>query len=388
MKILFVLNNFYSTGNGLAASARRTVEYLRRAGEDVRILSGPNHETPSLRPEYELKDAKVPIFDSLIQSHGYQFSKPDKDVMRRAVEWADVIHLEEAFVIQWETVKIAWEMGVPCTATYHLHPENMFCSVHLGQWKFLNDTMLRIWRDYVFDYCTDIQCPTENVQKRLERFGFKSRLHLISNGLIPAESRRAKVPEDATRKTPYLVVCIGRFAVEKDQPTLIKSMKYCRHAKEIQLYFAGQGPEGKRLRKMAHKLYTDGVVAYDPVFRFHDSEGLKELASQADIYVHCATVEVEGLSALEALQQAVVPIMAESELTATSQFALDSRSCFPAGDPQVLAERIDYWLDHPEERRRMQWEYAASTKDYDIHKSIESLRAMYRMAVTGEKIDA
>ena len=33
MKILFVLNNFYAVGNGLSASARRTVEYLKQSGQ-------------------------------------------------------------------------------------------------------------------------------------------------------------------------------------------------------------------------------------------------------------------------------------------------------------------------------------------------------------------
>ena len=46
MKILFVLNNIYTSGNGLAASARRTVAYLREAGHEVRIVSGPNHKNP------------------------------------------------------------------------------------------------------------------------------------------------------------------------------------------------------------------------------------------------------------------------------------------------------------------------------------------------------
>ena len=35
MKILFVVNNFYASGNGLSASARRTVRYLKEAGEEV-----------------------------------------------------------------------------------------------------------------------------------------------------------------------------------------------------------------------------------------------------------------------------------------------------------------------------------------------------------------
>ena len=92
------------------------------------------------------------------------------------------------------------------------------------------------------------------------------------------------------------------------------------------------------------------------------------------------SVEVEGLSALEALQQAVVPIIAEGELTATSQFALDDRSIFPTKDPKALADCIDYWLDHPAEREEMGWRYAASTEEYDIHKSIDALVEMFRCA--------
>ena len=38
MRILFVLNSFYATGNGLSASARRTVNALKEAGEEVRVV--------------------------------------------------------------------------------------------------------------------------------------------------------------------------------------------------------------------------------------------------------------------------------------------------------------------------------------------------------------
>jgi hypothetical protein len=42
MKILIVINNFHMTGNGMAASARCTVKYLKEAGHEVRVLAGPN----------------------------------------------------------------------------------------------------------------------------------------------------------------------------------------------------------------------------------------------------------------------------------------------------------------------------------------------------------
>jgi glycosyltransferase involved in cell wall biosynthesis len=380
MKILFVVNNYYASGNGLSASARRTVQYLREAGQEVRVLSGRNHEADEPQPDYVLADFHVPVFDGLVQSNGYKFAKTDFAVIRRAVRWADVVHLEEPFIIQVVTARIARYYKVPCTGTYHLHPENLFCSINLGDWKFLNYSTLLTWRDFVFNLCSDIQCPTENVLERLRKFGFKARLHLISNGIIPDLSIRPRV-EDDNPERPFLVVCIGRLAVEKDQPTLLEAMKYSKYAHRIQLYFAGRGPEADAIKEKAHKLYEDGIVKYEPIFRFHDRDGLRKLAAEADLYIHCATVEVEGLSALEALQQAVVPVIAKGELTATSQFALDEHSLFPTKDPEALAACIDYWLDHPVERQEMGWRYAESTEEYDIHKSIAALIDMFRMAV-------
>ena len=125
MKILFVVNNFYASGNGLSASARRTVRYLREAGEEVRVLSGRNHEAETPQPDYVLADFHVPVFDGLVQSHGYKFARTDLSVIKEAVLWADVVHLEEPFIIQMVTARIAKYYGVPCTATYHLHPENL-----------------------------------------------------------------------------------------------------------------------------------------------------------------------------------------------------------------------------------------------------------------------
>ena len=379
MKILFVVNNYYAPGNGLSASARRTVKYLREAGQEVRVLSGRNHEAETPQPDYVLSDFHVPVFDGLVQSNGYKFARTDILTIRKAVMWADVVHLEEPFIIQMVTARIAHLHGVPCTATYHLHPENLLCAINLGEWKFLNENMLRAWRDLVFDQCTDIQCPTENVYERLQKFGFKARLHLISNGIIPDENIRPKEKEKDPSE-PFLVVCIGRLSVEKDQPTLLEAMKYSKYAKRIQLYFAGRGPEADSIKEKAHKLYEDGIVNYDPIFEFKDRNGLRELAARADLYIHCATVEVEGLSALEALQQGVVPVIAKGELTATSQFALDEHSLFPAKNPEELAACIDYWLDHPTERDEMGSRYAESTEDYDISKSIAALIDMFRAA--------
>ena len=348
---------------------------------EVRILSGKNPDPDGPQPDFVLKDLTIPLFDPLIRAQGYQFAKIDWKVIKEAVGWADIIHLEEPFLVQTAAARIAGKMHKPCVGTYHLHPENMYASVGLERSKLFNIPLLISWRDFIFNHCSDIQCPTENVKERLARFGFKARLHVISNGMIQA-SDKTRVEKKPNEDGTFNVICVGRLSREKDQGTLLEAMKYCKNAGKIRLYFAGRGPEEENYKRKAESLVEQGILHYPPVFTFLDKRGLEELALRADLYIHCATIEVEGLSCLEVLQKQVVPVIAEGDLSATSQFALDARSCFPSRDPKSLAKRIDYWLEHGRERREMELEYAELAEGYDIRKSISELIDMYKLAIS------
>lgn len=380
MKILFVLNNFYTTGNGLAASARRTVAALRAAGEDVRVLSGPNPDPNGPQPEYPLKDFIFPLVQPIIVAQGYQFASTDTRVVEEAVRWADVVHLQEAFVLQIRTARIARKLGKPVTGTYHLHPENIFYSLGMGKWKFINQLLLKIWRDWCFNKWQFVQCPTQNVKDRLLANGYTADLRVISNGLVPDACVR--VPH---QNNPFVVVCIGRLSHEKDPYTLLEALKHSAHAQNIQLIFAGHGPQEKRVRRMAHQLYTDGVLRYDPIFDFFDRDGIRNLAAKADLAIHCAIVEVEGLSIMEAMQQGAVPIIAEGPITGTSQFALDERSWYTQKNAYQLARKIDWWLDHPAELEAMREAYVNEMKTYSIDLSVQKLIKMFQDACAANK---
>ncbi len=388
MKILFVINNFYTTGNGLAASARRTVDYLKKAGHEVRVLSGPNRKDPSIKPDYLLKTYVFPIINPIIAAQGYCFAQSNLPLMEEAARWADVIHLEEPFVVEDRMIKICEKLRKPITATYHLHPENITNSLGpLVHWKGLNRKILRSWRDLTFNHCDCVQCPSENVMDRLRRYHIQSYMEVISNGVVPAPCLRPETPpenyEDPNR--PLHVVYIGRLSREKDQPTLLEALKYSQFAKRIQLHFAGLGPTTGKIKRMAHKMYLDGILSHDPIFTFEDQEGLRKLAAQADLCVHCATIEVEGLSIMEAMQQAVVPIIAAGRYTGTSQFALNRYSVFPEQNPESLAHRIDYWLQRPRERWEMGWRYARHMEQYDITHSVDALVNLFQKAIDAKR---
>lgn len=118
-----------------------------------------------------------------------------------------------------------------------------------------------------------------------------------------------------------------------------------------------------------------------PQFVYLKRDELIKLLSQADLYVHAADMESEAISCIEAFATGLVPVIANSPLSATKQFALDERSLFKAGDAKDLARAIDYWLDNTEERLRMEKVYQESANKYNIDNSITLFEEMLQEAL-------
>lgn len=408
LKLLFVINNLYTRGNGLSASARRTITLLRERGHDVRVLSSGTAEQAQAcnftAPEFTLPARRFPLADAIISAQGYAFAKPERKVIKQAVAWADVVHLEEPFGLQARTAHAAKRAGKPALATYHIHPENITATIHLdGLWP-LNALLLASWRRRIYALVRVVQCPSDSVHQRLQRWGLGDKLVTISNGVGLAPSKPAAgtkteccAPDGRqveTKQTPgeaqpvgeqiYHLLVVGRFSREKDQATILKAMCHSRYASQIQLVFAGRGPTEKSLRRAASHLVRDGVLKHAPSFNFFDAAGLDTQAEQADLYIHAAFIEVEGLSCLEVLRHGVVPVIAHSPLTATSQFALDAHSRFKARDLKALARAIDYWLSDNDRRQTEAQKYLNIGAHYDINDCVSRLELVYRKLASGK----
>lgn len=408
LKLLFVINNLYTRGNGLSASARRTITLLRERGHDVRVLSSGTAEQAQAcnftTPEFTLPAMRFPLADAIISAQGYAFAKPKRKVIKQAVAWADVVHLEEPFGLQARTAHAAKHAGKPVLATYHIHPENITATIHLdGLWP-LNALLLTSWRRRIYALAQVVQCPSDSVRQRLQRWGMGDKLVTISNGVGLAPSKPAAGTKTEycapggrqveTKQTPggaqpegeqiYRLLVVGRFSREKDQATVLKAMRHSRYASQIQLVFAGRGPTEKSLRRAASRLVRDGVLKHAPSFNFFDAVGLDTQAEQADLYIHAAFIEVEGLSCLEVLRHGVVPVIAHSPLTATSQFALDAHSRFKARDPKALARAIDYWLSDNDRRQTEAQKYLNIGAHYDINDCVSRLELVYRKLASGK----
>ena len=379
MKVLFVCNNVYHKGNGQSVAVKATMSALREHGVDVRLMSIANPDPNGPQPEYPLEHWKFPIFEPIIYANGLAYAKIDKKKIREAVEWADIVHIQEGLFLQGAALNEARRQGKTLTATYHVFAQNFFANLGFSKNSIINWPMMYLWRRFVFDPCTDIQCPTPAVRDQLAKEGYKSRLHVISNGIaIPAEPVKAT---SVSAEGTIDLLCVGRLSKEKSQDTLLKAMRYSRYADRIRLIFAGRGTKEKKYRKMADRLLQEGILKTPPTFGFYTHDQLNELAHTSYLYIHCAWVEVEGLSCLEAVREGAVPVIAQGDMIGTSVFALCPESLYPVYDSKALAERIDWWIEHPEKRNEMAQRYADSARNYDINKSAEALVAMFEHAL-------
>ncbi len=218
------------------------------------------------------------------------------------------------------------------------------------------------FREKSFKKCNALQVPTIKVAKWLQQHKFRQRLFVVSNGI---SSKFINNPHKDKVGRPFTILCIGRFSHEKQQITLFKAMQLARHSSEIKLIFAGQGPLKKEYEKLARKLPNK------PIMKFYTPVQLRQIMSQSDLVVHCADVEIEGMACMEAFASGCVPIIADNPLSSTVNYALSENSRFPAGNSQILAQRIDYWFEHPQELNKMRQKYREYAKTLSVAHSAQ-----------------
>jgi glycosyltransferase involved in cell wall biosynthesis len=282
------------------------------------------------------------------------------------------------FFLEYNTKKIADELGKPSTTAFHIQPQNITSGMGMGNVKFLNELLFKLFRKTTYNKYGHVHTPSQFMADEILKRGYTAKIHPISNG-IQSDFKWTKVPKKPQFEDKILILMVGRLAGEKRQDIIINALQYSKYGDKIQLVFAGKGPKYKQYYKLGQKLKNK------PIFTYLPKDELIELLGQCDLYVHASDMESEAISCIEAFATGLVPVISDSDLSATKQFALDERSLFRAGDPKDLARAIDYWLDNPEEKAKMEKVYSESAKKYNIDNSITLFEEMLQEAIEDHK---
>lgn len=355
--------------NGTTIAAMNLIRSLKSKGHHVRVVC-PDEDKRGEEGFYIVRKYNFGPLNSYVEKNGVMLAKPDEDILREAITGADVVHVLVPFAVGHAAAEMATVMNIPVTASFHCQAENFTNHIFLMNFDFANRTVYRFFYKHVYRMCSAIHYPTKFICDVFENEVGPTPHYVISNGVnkmfcyTPTEK-----PQAFSDK--FVIVFTGRYSREKSHKVLIDAVAKSRYADKIQLVLAGSGPlEGKL------KEYASEKLPVFPVFKFYSRTELIDVLCSADLYVHPAEIEIEAISCLEAISCGLVPVISNSPRSATRYFALTDNNRFDCNDSDDLAGKIDYWIEHPEEKRKMREKYIGYSSEFDFDICMDRMEKM------------
>jgi glycosyltransferase involved in cell wall biosynthesis len=378
MIITVVADVLGAPNNGTTIAALNLIKALTEKGHTVRVVC-PDKEKRGRQGFYIVPTLQFGPLQPIVDHNGVILAKGDAMTIGRALHDADEVHIMLPFAVGRETVKIANHMGIPVSAGFHAQAENLTAHFfNLMNNRTANHLIYLNFWNHFYRYVDAIHYPTQFIREEFERaIGHPTKGYVISNGVSSAFHHLsvARLPEFQGK---FVILCTGRYSKEKEQSLLIKAVAASPHKDDLRIVFAGEGPRLKRLQKCAAKHQVE------PLFRFFDRDELVKIINMCDLYVHTSSIEIEAIGCLEALSCGLVPVINDSPNSATRYFALTPNNLFKMNDYRDLAKKIDYWVEHPEEKAKLALRYASYCGQFDFDRCMDQ---MEQMIVATSKID-
>lgn len=377
MKILVVADVLGKKNNGTTMAAYNLIESLQKRGHEVRVLCG-DKDKYNVAGYFICPQIDFGIFNNYVEKNGIAPAKADKNIINKALEGVDLVHCMLPFSVANKTAKIANERHIPITCGFHIQAENVTSHAKAMRLTNLNPTVYKTFYRLLYRYADAIHYPTKFIKDDFEHVVGPTNGHIISNGV---KSIFKKIPTEKPEefKDKFCILYTGRYSREKYQKLLIKAVKYSKYKDKIQLILAGDGPMRRQIEHWTKNFINK------PVLGIHSQDELIKIINYCDLYVHCAYAELESIACLEAISCGLVPVINNTKRSAPRHFALDEKNLFNCNDSKDLAKKIDYWIEHKEEKEKRSNEYVEFTKQFEYEHCMDRMNEMMFEAVKVRK---
>ena len=351
-----------AAGAGAVVSGQLLADRLRQHN-DVIVIS-----SDSQNADVKLRGIRPTIFASV--RHGqFVFAIPDRKKIREAFADVDIVHLHLPFWLSFVALDEARKAGKIVVASFHVQPENILSNVHIHS-PWLSRKLYRFWIKNFWNRADLVMCPSPFAVQKLQSYDLRTPAVAISNG-VTTEPVSGNYEREPQHKGYFLIFMLGRLDSEKEQHILINAVKRSKHRDKIKIVIAGMGKNEKKLRRLGETLPNGAEVG------FISDERKTRLLATADLFVHCSSVELEGMAVLEAMGAGLPALVAEGPETAAADLALpDFR--FPVGNADVLMKKIDWLIDHPEDLERARKLYRDKAQKLSVVKSVKDIETEYQ----------
>jgi 1,2-diacylglycerol 3-alpha-glucosyltransferase len=374
MKIAISCDVLGEENNGTSIATMNLVRSLRSKGHEVRIICC-DQQHKGQDDYYIVPVRNFGIFNGYVAKNGVTLAKPDLHIIEEALMGVDIVHIMQPFSLGQTVARMAKLMGTPISGGFHTQAENFTSHVNLMNNGFVNRFTYQYFYKKLYALCDCIHYPSQFIRDTFEAIMGYTNGYVISNGVNENfVKNNAKKPEQFGGK--FVILFTGRYSKEKSHKVLIDAVQKSKYCDKIQLIFAGDGPCRKQLMR-----YAVRHLPIQPIFKFYSREELIDVINYADLYVHPAEIEIEAIACLEAISCGTVPVIANSKRCATKAFAISENNLFENRNSADLADKIDYWIEHPEEKRKCSEQYQGYAKRFDQNQCMDEMETMFKETV-------
>jgi glycosyltransferase involved in cell wall biosynthesis len=265
-------------------------------------------------------------------------------------------------------------LGKPVISSFHVQPENIQRNLRLNQ-AFVTRWLYRLFVSQFYQASDRVIAPSEFAKTLLTQHGVSRPIDVLSNGVTAdffASSRHH------VRSDQFQILSVGRLAQEKQQSLLLKAVARSQYRAKIHVTLAGTGPAEVDLKTLAVKLGVRATIG-----RVTDDQ-LHDLYAAADVFVQCSRVELEGMSALEAMAAGCPTLLNRTETSALSELIQDPLGAFTDEAPNILTQKLDALLSNPDARQFLTDRNQAFALTRRHEDSAVQLANLYRHTLLGE----
>ena len=321
MKLVIVCDILGKKNNGTTIASYNLINAMKEKGHDV-IVFCCDKDKVGEEGFVVVEQMNFGILNKIVERNGVAIPKANKKELLRVISECDLVHIMLPFPMGIRACKIAKRLGKPITAGFHCQAELVTSHFGLMNLKSINKLVYKIFYHKLYKHCDGIHYPTQFICDAFEQVAGKTKGYIISNGVNKdVISKEVEKPQEL--KDKFVILTTGRLCKEKSHNILLKAIAHSKYNDKIQLVIAGQGPLLHKIEKYSNKHLKNA-----PIIKYFTREEMINLLNYADLYCHPAEVELEGIACLEAVVTGLVPIVSDSDRSATSGFALCDKNLF------------------------------------------------------------
>lgn len=206
--------------------------------------------------------------------------------------------------------------------------------------------------------------------------GYRNKFQVVENGIdinkfsLNNEEIEKNFFKEERKRKRKIITMVGRFNIQKDQPTLIKAVK---NIKNIYLFLVGNGERKEEYQSLVKELNIENKVKFLGV-----RNDIPKILKITDICVLSSNWEGFGLAAIESMA-AGKPVIA-SDVDGLKQIVEGNGLIFEKGNEKDLEEKIKFLLDNKEEYEDISRKCLEKAKEYDIQKMAEKYIEEYSIS--------